>query len=123
MAAGALGQRVPDIVSLDPSRHHNYASVGFTIPPTTEKWPPHYPSVRPDRVALTEALHTLAHDAAARERYLADGAEYAAGIGLAGDEADALINLTEQTMADLGIHPLVPFLTKMLIEHDRRQTD
>ncbi len=123
VAAGALGQRVPDIVSLDPSWHHNYASVGFTIPPTTEKWTPHYPSVRPDRVALTEALHTLAHDAAARERYLADGAEYAAGIGLAGDEADALINLTEQTMADLGIHPLVPFLTKMLIEHDRRQKD
>jgi 2,3-dihydroxyphenylpropionate 1,2-dioxygenase len=121
VAAGALGERVPDIVSMDPSWHHNYASVGFTIPPTTEKWTPHYPPVRPDRVALTAALHTLAQDPAARERYLADGAAYAAEIGLKGDEADALANLSEQTLADLGVHPLVPFLTRLLIEHERRR--
>lgn len=121
VAAGALGQRVPDIVSMDPSWHHNYASVGFTTAPADDNWKPHYPSVRPDRVALTQALHTLAHDASARERYLADGAAYAADIGLAGDEADALVNLSEQTLADLGVHPLVPFLTRLLIEHERRQ--
>jgi 2,3-dihydroxyphenylpropionate 1,2-dioxygenase len=120
VAAGALGERIPDVLSLDPSWHHNYASVGFTAPPAADNWTPHYPSVRPDRVALTAALHGLAHDAAARERYLADSAAYADEIGLAGDDADALINLSEQTMVDLGIHPLVPFLAKMIIEHDRR---
>ena len=77
--------------------------------------------VPPERVALTQALHTLAHDAAARERYLVDGAAYAVEIGLIGDEAAALINLSEQTLADLGVHPLVPFLTRLLIEHERRQ--
>lgn len=121
VAAGALGERVPDIVSLDPSWHHNYASVGFVTPPAADNWMPHYPPVRPDRVALTAALHTLAQDPAARESYLADRAAYAAGIGLQGDEAEALVNLSEQTLADLGVHPLVPFLTRLLIDHERRQ--
>jgi 2,3-dihydroxyphenylpropionate 1,2-dioxygenase len=121
VAAGALGERVPDIVSLDPSWHHNYASVGFVTRPVEDNWTPHYPSVRPDRVALTSALHVLAHDATARERYLADGAAYAAEIGLEGEEAAALADLSEQTMTELGVHPLVPFLTRMLIDHERRR--
>src|SRR5690606_2178091 len=29
VAAGALGERKPDIVQMDPSWHHNYASLGF----------------------------------------------------------------------------------------------
>ena len=29
-AAGALGERKPDIVSMDPSWHHNYASLAWT---------------------------------------------------------------------------------------------
>ena len=29
-AAGALGERKPDVVSMDPSWHHNYASLGWT---------------------------------------------------------------------------------------------
>ena len=29
LAAGALGERKPDIVQLDPSWHHNYASLGW----------------------------------------------------------------------------------------------
>ncbi len=121
VAAGALGERVPDMVSLDPSWHHNYASVGFTTPSVADDWVPHYPSVRSDRVALTAALHTLTHDTAARERYLADGAGYAAEIGLTGDEAAALVDLSAQTLADLGVHPLVPFLAKLMIEHERRR--
>jgi 2,3-dihydroxyphenylpropionate 1,2-dioxygenase len=27
-AVGALGERKPDVVSMDPSWHHNYASLG-----------------------------------------------------------------------------------------------
>ena len=32
-AAGALGERKPDIAALEPSWHHNYASLGFFTPP------------------------------------------------------------------------------------------
>ena len=120
VAAGALGERVPDLVSLDPSWHHNYASVGFWSPPGGADWTPHYPSVRPDRVTLTNALHVLAMDSAARERYLADRAAYAAEIGLKGEEAAALVELSEATIGELGVHPLVPFLTRLLIDHESR---
>ena len=34
-AAGMLGERKPDIVSFEPSWHHNYASLGWSSPPET----------------------------------------------------------------------------------------
>ena len=75
-----------------------------------------------DEGGYTKAMEAADHQMAAFEKMLAT---YPERIGLArsADEAEALVNLTEQTMADLGIHPLVPFLTKMLIEHERRQKD
>jgi 2,3-dihydroxyphenylpropionate 1,2-dioxygenase len=122
VAAGALGERVPDIVSLDPSWHHNYASLGWTTPPVADDWSPHYPTVHPERVALTQALHALAHDKAERERYLADPAGFAAQRGLDGAEAEALASLDADAMAELGVHPLVPFLAKLQIDHERSRT-
>ena len=119
VAAGALGERVPDIVSLDPSWHHNYASLGWTQPPAADDWSPHYPTVHAERVALTKALHLLAHDGGARARYLADPNAYANEAGLEGAEAAALVGLEAEAMAALDIHPLVPFLAKLQIDHDR----
>ncbi len=72
-AAGALGERKPDIVSLEPSWHHNYASLGWFSPPETPP-DPHYPSIRPELVELTVALQGLAHDEASRAAFLADPA-------------------------------------------------
>ena len=122
VAAGALGERVPDIVSLDPSWHHNYASLGWTTPAVADDWSPHYPTVHAERVALTQALHVLAHDGAERTRYLADPAGYAAQRGLDGAEAEALASLEADAMAALGVHPLVPFLAKLQIDHDRSRS-
>ncbi len=39
-AAGALGERKPDVVSLDPSWHHNYASLGWFAAPAAEERTP-----------------------------------------------------------------------------------
>src|SRR6201984_762070 len=64
-AAGALGERKPDIVSLEPSWHHNYASLGWFSPPEARR-EPHYPSIKPELVELTVALHCLAQDEASR---------------------------------------------------------
>ena len=119
VAAGALGERVPDMVSLDPSWHHNYASLGWTSPSVADDWSPHYATVHAERVNLTQALHALAHNRAERELYLADPPSYAASRGLDGAEAAALVSLEADAMATLGVHPLVPFLAKLQIDHDR----
>jgi 2,3-dihydroxyphenylpropionate 1,2-dioxygenase len=44
-AAGMLGERKPDIVSMDPSWHHNYASLGWWGgPPAPAEL--HYPACK-----------------------------------------------------------------------------
>ena len=62
-AAGALGERKPDMVSMDPSWHHNYASLAWIGGEAEQSHAAHYPSIKPELVELTSALHGLAHDA------------------------------------------------------------
>ena len=76
-AAGALGERKPDVVSMDPSWHHNYASLGLDRRRRRAAHAAHYPSIKPELVELTSALHGLAHDADMRAQYIADAAAFA----------------------------------------------
>ncbi|HEY1933102.1 MAG TPA: hypothetical protein VGG99_13895 [Acetobacteraceae bacterium] len=117
-AAGVLGERVPDMVQLDPSWHHNYASLGWwsEVPPAAE---PHYPATRPELVALTGALHALMHDAAARRAWVADPAAYAGGFALDDAQRAALVTMDRAALLAMGVHPLVPFLAAMQIERER----
>src|SRR5262245_12663519 len=117
-AAGALGERKPDIVSLDPSWHHNYASLGW-VGGGREDHAAHYPSIKPELVELTSALHAIAHDAEMRTRYLADAPAFADGFRLSPDQRTALINLDVSTIVKMGAHPLVPFLAQLQIERAR----
>jgi len=114
-AAGALGERKPDIVQLDPSWHHNYASVGFFSPPSAEA-PAHYPAIKPELVELTSALHALAHDESARRQYVADARAWAAKFQLTEAQRRALIELDVPAMVAMGAHPLIPFLANMQIQ-------
>jgi 2,3-dihydroxyphenylpropionate 1,2-dioxygenase len=117
-AAGMLGERKPDVVSMDPSWHHNYASLGWFSPP--ERRPePHYPSIKPELVELTVALHSLAHDEASRAAFLADAAGYANRFRLTAEQRQALIALDTRAMVGMGVHPLVPFLANMRVERQR----
>ncbi len=118
-AAGALGERKPDIVTLEPSWHHNYASLGFFSPPPDTP-DPHYPSIKPELVELTTALHGLAHDEDRRREYLADAAAYAARFRLTPAQTAALLGLDTQTLVKIGIHPLVAFLANMQLERERK---
>ena len=119
VAAGALGERVPDICQMNPSWHHNYASLGwFGAPPAAGA--PHYPQLRPELVALTAALHALAHDAGARADYLRDPRAYAGRHPLPPAQRDALIKLDMPAFVAMGAHPLVPFLARMQIERLRK---
>jgi 2,3-dihydroxyphenylpropionate 1,2-dioxygenase len=116
-AAGALGERKPDLVSLDPSWHHNYASLAWTGgSPDEERHAAHYPAIRPELVELTSALHALAHEPEARAQYLADPAAFADRFRLAPAQRAALIKLDLPTMVQMGAHPLVPFLAQLQIQ-------
>src|SRR5215470_11036883 len=117
-AAGALGERKPDIVSMDPSWHHNYASLAWLGGEETAP-APHYPAIEPELVALTVALHGLAHDEAARAAYIADPAAYADRHALGPAQRTALVALDVPAMVTMGVHPLVPFLANMQVQRQR----
>lgn len=119
VAAGALGERVPDIVQMDPSWHHNYASVGFYAPPALAA-KPHYPTIDPQLVGLTQALHGLAYDAANQAAFLQNPDGYADRFGLAPDQQAALARLDLPAFAAMGVHPLIGFLANMHIQRLRR---
>ena len=118
-AAGALGERKPDVAALEPSWHHNYASLGFFTPPRGGS-DPHYPSIKPELVELTSALHGLAHDEHERGEYLADAAAYAGHFRLTPPQRAALLGLDTQALVKIGVHPLVAFLANMQVERQRK---
>jgi len=119
-AAGALGERKPDVVSMDPSWHHNYASLAW-IDAAPEATAPHYPAIKPELVELTSALHGLAHDPARRAQYVADASAYADQFALTAEQREALIRLDMPAMVKMGAHPLVPFLAQMQIQRLRHK--
>jgi 2,3-dihydroxyphenylpropionate 1,2-dioxygenase len=119
LAAGALGERVPDICQMNPSWHHNYASLGW-YGPLSVAAAPHYPQLQPELVTLMSALHALAHDTQAREDYLRDAAAFAARYALPPPQREALVRLDMPAIAAMGAHPLVPFLANMQIERLRK---
>ena len=119
VAAGMLGERKPDVLELNPSWHHNYASLGFWSPLAQEA-APHYPATRPDLVTLTSALHALANDADARQAFARDASGFAKNRGLSGAQAALLAASDFKAITALGVHPLVPFLARMQIERERK---
>jgi 2,3-dihydroxyphenylpropionate 1,2-dioxygenase len=117
-AAGALGDRKPDVVSFDPSWHHNYASLAWTSG-GAEEHAAHYPSIKPELVELTSALHGLAHDAGLRAQYMADAGSYADRFQLPPAQREALVKMDMPSIVKMGAHPLVPFLADMQIRRLR----
>jgi 2,3-dihydroxyphenylpropionate 1,2-dioxygenase len=117
-AAGALGERKPDVVSFDPSWHHNYASLGWTGSGVAD-YAAHYPSIRPELVELTAALHGLAQNADWRAQYVANAPAYADRFKLPPDQREALITLDLPALVKMGAHPLAPFLAQLQIQRLR----
>jgi 2,3-dihydroxyphenylpropionate 1,2-dioxygenase len=119
IAAGALGERKPDVVQMDPSWHHNYASLGWWSPPPSQAPAPHYPSIAPELVNLSEALHRLANDADARRRYAADPAAFGDECGVSGAQAAALAAMDTRRLNALGVHPLLAFLAELHLTREK----
>jgi 2,3-dihydroxyphenylpropionate 1,2-dioxygenase len=103
---------------MDPSWHHNYASLAW-IDPAAGEAAPHYPAIKPELVALTTALHGLAHNAERRAQFIADAPAYADQFALLPDQREALIRLDLPAIVKMGTHPLVPFLAQMQIQRLR----
>lgn len=120
IVAGALGERKADAASFEPSWHHTYATLGFTSPRAERSEPLHYPAIHPERVRITQILHRLSMDAAERARWHKDPRAYAASLGLAGDEAQALADIDQIKFSEMGIHPLVSFLAHLQIDRERK---
>ncbi len=117
VAAGLIGDRAPEITSFAPTWHHNYGTVAWTTEADDEEFVPHYPSIHPDRVVLSDTLHRLAADKGERDRYLADPVAYAASIdGLTEEERAALVTLDQAAMIGLGMHPFVPHAFRRVLE-------
>ena len=104
---------------MDPSWHHNYASLGWIDGQRETDHAAHYPSIKPELVELTSALHGLAHDPDKRAQYIADAAAYADQFKLPPDQREALIKLDMPDIVKMGAHPLVPFLAQMQIQRLR----
>jgi 2,3-dihydroxyphenylpropionate 1,2-dioxygenase len=117
-AAGALGEHKPDVVSMDPSWHHNYASLGWYSQQNSAHTA-HYPSIKPELVELTSALHALAHEPESRAAYVKDAGAYADNFKLSPDQRQALIAMDLPAIVKMGAHPLVPFLANMQIQRLR----
>ena len=118
-AAGALGERKPEVVSMDPSWHHNYASLGWVGAAAEQRHAAHYPAIKPELVELTSALHGLAHDPEQRAQFLADARAFADRFRLPPEQREALIKLDLPSMVKMGAHPLAPFLAQLQIERSR----
>ncbi|MCK9509359.1 MAG: hypothetical protein M0Q54_13060 [Pigmentiphaga sp.] len=115
IAAGALGERVPDVLQMDPSWHHNYASLGFYSPaPAPAR--PHYPNIEPALAELTRALHGLAYDEANQKQFVADADSYLARFNLSTEHREALLAMDQLRFAEMGLHPLIGFLANMNIQ-------
>src|SRR5262249_53234511 len=65
-AAGALGERKPEVVSMDPSWHHNYASLGWIGADAQERHAAHYPSINGTGGADIGAARTRSRSPATR---------------------------------------------------------
>lgn len=119
VAAGALGERKPDIVQMNPSWHHNYASLGWYSPASEAVSAPHYPQIAPGLQSLTSALFSMANDRGARDAHHADPHAYADRFHLEGKQRQLLVDFDAPGIVAAGVHPLLIFLVRMHVERER----
>ena len=119
-AAGALGERKPDIAAMEPSWHHNYASLGFFAPPADDPDPAlSLDQARAGR-ADDRAARIGARRTAARPNTSPIAAAYAGRFRLTPPQQAALLELDTQALVKMGVHPLVAFLASMQVERQRK---
>lgn len=116
MLAGALGERVPSQVALEPSWHHVYAMVSWDATSPERELPElHYPIPSAKQLPIYEALYDLRMNEQSCLDYVADPKEFASRWNLTPDEAAAVESLDEDKINALGVHPLLGFLARLQV--------
>lgn len=121
--AGALGERPADMSAFEPSWHHTYGVLGWTSAVVPDPEPLHYPPLRPDLLAVTEALYALRMHSDARQRYLSDATSYATEYDLTPQQKRALVTMDEDALREIGVHPLLAFLARLQVDLERNRFD
>jgi 2,3-dihydroxyphenylpropionate 1,2-dioxygenase len=121
MLAGALGERVPDTVAIEPSWHHVYAMAAWTGAEQPEPEPLHYPMTDPKLLPIYEALYALRMHDVDRAAWLDDPEAFADRWTLTDDEHRALVALDEPALRSIGVHPLLGFLARLQVDLARAQ--
>ena len=120
-AAGALGERKPDVVSHGPELAPQLRLARLDRRAGASDHAAHYPSIKPELVELTAALHGLAHDANSARSTWPTPRRYADRFKLPPDQREALIKLDLPAIVKMGAHPLVPFLAQLQIQRLRQR--
>lgn len=69
---------------------------------------------------LNKLLYRVRMDDAVRRQFMADPDGLLAGAGLSPEEAQAVKELDVNRLSALGAHPLLAFMARFNVEHDRR---
>jgi 2,3-dihydroxyphenylpropionate 1,2-dioxygenase len=118
--AGALGERRPDGVAMEPSWHHTYAMAWWSPPGAATESQLHYPVPRASQLRLYEALYELRMSRDAALAHLDDAVAFAARFELAPAEREAIVTLDDRQIKALGVHPLLGFLARLQLDNVRK---
>jgi hypothetical protein len=80
----------------------------------------HYRHPPAKAFALNKLLYVVRMDDAVRRQFIADPDSLIAAYRLVPDEIAAVKDLNVNRLAALGAHPLLAFMTRFNVEHDRR---
>ena len=105
---------------MDPSWHHNYASLAWFGGEAPQRITRIIRRSSPNWSTLTTALHALAHEPGVRARYLARPRRpMPTGSSCTPEQREALVTLDVPAIVAMGAHPLVPFLANMQMQRAR----
>ena len=121
--AGAIGDRRPDIASLEPSWHHIYAVLGWTTPLTAAVKAPIYSAIPTRHSELARAIHALVVDQEAREAFARDSRAFASRFDLSADETGALLALDEDQLRErYSINAMLTYQAKLRVKRAHAPT-
>jgi hypothetical protein len=80
----------------------------------------HYRHPPAEAFRLNKLLYRVRMDDSARQRFMADPDAMIAEYRLTGEQAAAVRELDVNRLSALGAHPLLAFMTRFNVEHDRR---
>jgi len=81
----------------------------------------HYRHPPASAFRLNKLLYRVRMDDAVRQRFLADPDSVVAGYELSDEVVQAVKELDVNKLSALGAHPLLAFMARFNVEHDRRQ--